>query len=128
MATGLSEEEYIHQVVESRKTPATMGTAQRADRFDQPAPSCPYRPFGLELLVEPLQLAAQLLRLLEHRGEIGDSLEHARHPWRVSLAATAEAPRYVSPSSTLTIWARHNSIARTTSGKHDGRAMSAAGK
>lgn len=34
MATGLSEEEYIHHVVEAyRKTPGTMGTARRADRL-----------------------------------------------------------------------------------------------
>ncbi len=34
METGLSEEEYIHQVVEAyQKTPGTMGTARRADRL-----------------------------------------------------------------------------------------------
>src|SRR5262249_9473770 len=34
MDTGLSEEEYIRQVVEAyRKTPGTMGTVRRADRL-----------------------------------------------------------------------------------------------
>jgi hypothetical protein len=34
METGLSEEEYIRQVLEAyRKTPGTMGTARRADRL-----------------------------------------------------------------------------------------------
>ena len=34
METGLTEEEYIRQVLEAyRKTPGTMGTARRADRL-----------------------------------------------------------------------------------------------
>jgi hypothetical protein len=34
MDNGLSQEEYVHQVLEAyRKTPGTMGTARRADRL-----------------------------------------------------------------------------------------------
>jgi hypothetical protein len=57
MADGLSQEEYIHQVLEAyRKTPGTMGTVRRADRLL--ASQLYQRGLSVEVIENALVLAA----------------------------------------------------------------------